>query len=614
MNPSAAATTPSAPANQPRGLFDVLARYFKRIRTTWISSLTLRTITLIVVGSVIAMMLTGAIIVNQIKSAVYSQTVSLNIEQFATDAQIAQDRFGVTSSPTTAQSQRIALELVSSMYDPARGLIGAVLLRSPGQVNPDSAILEPATATTTKVRSLVTDELREAVRSGDHIAWQSVAIANPDGSTQPGIVIGTQITVPASGTYELYAAYSMQTQEDLLGTTFRALALAMVGLIVIISLISWIVMSLVLKPIRAASQNARLLTEGDFNSRMVVHGSDELAQLGKSFNTMAESLEEQFTRLERMSAIQTDFVSAVSHELRTPVTTIRMAGQLIYDKREDLPPALKRSAELQHSQLNNLDAMLSDLLEISRYDAGGMSLVGEKADIAEIARQVIKLSEPLALDNGVIVELDVTGDTEAEVEPLRVERIIRNLVVNALEHAEGRPVKVSIVGGRTAIAVQVQDHGVGISPEQAKQVFERFWRADSSRVRKSGGTGLGLTIAREDALIHGGKLEATGELGVGSTFLLTLPRSPGAAFTKPLALEPPQPYVIPELEPASGAVSEPEPLLVDSGVAAASEASVATAVLIDDETVIPAVHSVDNTVADSPGSSDSPAATEAKNE
>lgn len=534
-------STDLAMENPPReGVFDRLSLRAGRLRTRWRSSLTFRTITLIVVGSVLAIGLTAILIVNQIKNAVFEQTVAVNIEQFAADAQIAQERFSVTGSPTAAQSQRVALDVVSSMYDPSRGLIGSVLLRSPNQETTESTIVEPATATSTRVRSLVTEELRDVVRSDSEFGWQSVAITDDAGTRVPGIVIGTDIRIPGSGDYELYAAFSLSAQQDLLGTTFRALALAMVGLVVMLALISGIVMRLVLRPIRAASENARLLTEGDFDSRMEVRGSDELAQLGESFNAMASSLEEQFTRLERMSAIQTDFVSAVSHELRSPVTTIRMAGQLIYDKRDELPSSLKRSAELQHAQLVNLDTMLSDLLEISRYDAGGMSLATEHADLAEITRNVITMADPLAIDNGVIVELDVAGDTTAQVEPRRVERIVRNLVVNALEHAEGKPVAVSVVGGRDAVAVRVQDRGIGLTPEHAEHVFDRFWRADSSRVRKSGGTGLGLTIAREDALIHGGTLEATGELGVGSTFLLTLPREPGAPFTRPVPLEVPQ--------------------------------------------------------------------------
>ncbi|WP_216420063.1 MtrAB system histidine kinase MtrB [Arcanobacterium phocae] len=537
-------------ANEPRkrSIFDRIENRLTRYRVWWQSSLAVRTITLIACASIVGIALTGTVITYQVKNAVFDRTVSVDIERFATDTQLAQERFSVAVSPTTAQSQRVALELVASLYDPARELMGGVLLRSPSQEFGGTPILEPETATTTRVRSLVTRELREIVRSDADLGWQSVSIANGKKDDIPGVIVGKQISIPGSGDYELYAVFSLKNQQDLLNATMRALSLGMVSLLALLVIVAWLMVRFILRPIRAAAANAQRLTEGEFDSRMKVYGSDELAQLGTSFNTMASSLEEQFTKLERMSAVQTNFVSAVSHELRSPVTTIRMAGQLIYDKREDLPPALKRSAELQHTQLRNLDAMLSDLLEISRYDAGGMALAAQRADISAIAQNVIEMADPLATDNGVIVRLDVVGDTYAEVEPRRIERVIRNLVVNALEHAEGKPVRVSVVGGRDAVAVHVLDNGAGLSPEQAEHVFDRFWRADSSRVRKSGGTGLGLTIAKEDALIHGGTLEAIGELGVGSSFLLTIPRVPNEEFTRPLPLEVPEPFLLPEGE------------------------------------------------------------------
>lgn len=529
-----------------RGFFETLTDRLASLQRSWRSSISLRTLALISIFGIVGLAVTGIFVVTQIRSSVFEQSLNTKIEQFSTDSAVAQDRFSASSSPTVGQSQQIANEIVAGMYDPSRGLLGGVLVRSKGQESGAVQIVEPETASATQVRSLVTPELSAAVSSSSEIAWMSVEVPGTEGGTSPGVILGTLITIPSSGDYELYAAYSMEPEEDMLRTTFRVLTFSVIALVLILGLVSWILMRVVLRPIREASEGAQQLAEGEFDTRMEVRGTDELAQLSKSFNQMASSLEEQFTRMERMSKVQTDFVSAVSHELRSPVTTIRMAGQLIYDKRDELSPSLRRSAELQHSQLINLDTMLSDLLEISRYDAGGMSIAAETADVAEIAQRVIEMSEPLATDNGVSVEFSATGNTEALVEARRIERVLRNLVVNALEHAESRPVRVRVVGGTDAVAVEVTDHGVGISAEQSEHVFERFWRADSSRVRKSGGTGLGLTIAREDALLHGGTLEATGELGVGSTFLLTIPRSPGADYTRPVALRVPEPYEEPD--------------------------------------------------------------------
>ncbi|QOR47222.1 HAMP domain-containing histidine kinase [Trueperella pecoris] len=511
-----------------------IAQRVETLRERWYSSLSLRVMALIVLAGVAGIVMMGFAISSQVRSSVFDNAVSTNIEQFSTEVQLAQDRFSA-SAPTVGRTQEVANKLVASMYDPSRGVLGAVLMRSPDQPPVPTQILEPATASATRVRSLVTPELRDIVTKGGQIGWQSVGIPAGD-STTPGIVVGTTFDIQGSGKYELYTAYSLENQQKLIGTTIRVMWVSVAALLVILGVVTWAVMRWVLSPVRAASRNARLLADGEFNTRMEVRGSDEIAQLATSFNQMAESLETQFTQMERISKVQTEFVSAVSHELRSPVTTVRMAGQLIYDNRESLPSGLKRAAELQYNQLLNLDATLADLLEISRYDAGGMTLATEVADVAALVAEVIDVAEPLAQSNSVIVNYQSSGDTVAEIEPRRIRRVARNLLVNALEHAEGNPVNVVVAANETAVALIVQDHGVGMSEEQITHVFERFWRADSSRVRKSGGTGLGLTIAREDAQIHGGTLEVAGELGVGSTFLLTLPKVPHEAFEPPLDL------------------------------------------------------------------------------
>lgn len=512
------------------------------LRRVWFSSLRLRVIVLIVCGGVLGAGVTGMVITSQIRSVVFQQTVQSNVEQFTSEVRVAQEKFSATASTTAGQTQQIANELVARMYDPVRGLMGAVLMRSAKQSAPQTTqIIEPSTASVATLRSLVTNQLRESVASTGDVAWQSVAITRdsptPVSASIPGIVVGRAIDIPRAGAYELYAVYSLENQESLLNSTYRVLSFGVVALIILVTLLIIMVLQLVLRPVREASEGARHLAEGELETRMEVQGSDELAQLANSFNQMASSLEEQFARLERMSAVQTAFVSAVSHELRSPVTTIRMAGQLIYDKREELPLALKRSAELQHDQLKNLDSMLSDLLEISRYDAGAMNLASESTDISSIVQNVVTMVQPLANDNGVLVSCVAQGDTRAEVEPRRIERIMRNLIVNAVEHGEAKPVRIRVVGNNSAVAVEVADNGVGLSHEQAAHVFDRFWRADSSRMRKTGGTGLGLTIAREDALMHGGSLSAVGELGVGSTFLLAVPKKPGASYVSPIALQ-----------------------------------------------------------------------------
>lgn len=520
-------------------LFEKIATGIDFLQNAWASSLRVRVAAIILGGCVITTALAGILITSLLSNSIFQQATTSYVEQFSADANKAQANFSASAAPTSGQTQQVANDLVSKMYDPNRGLLGALLIRSEGQSATGNQIIEPATASAAKIRSLITTELKNAVVNSKDVAWQSVKIPTEQGSAVPGVLMGTSIYIQNSGQYEFYAVFSLEIQQQLLQTAQRVLSISVLVFGIVIGLLTYVILRLVLRPVREASNNAKLLAEGEFETRMEVDGQDELAQLAKSFNQMAESLEDQFAKLERMSALQTNFVSAVSHELRSPVTTMRMAGQLIYDKREELPALLKRSAELQHDQVINLESMLTNLLEISRYDAGAMALSAEEIDLGSLMRKVVEALDPLAVDNGVSVRINFEGDTFAEVEPRRIERILRNLVVNALEHAEGSPVNVRVVGNDTAVAVEVRDGGVGLSEEQARHVFDRFWRADSSRVRKTGGTGLGLTISREDALLHGGSLEATGELGVGSVFLLTVPKIPGSAYAKPIELTKP---------------------------------------------------------------------------
>jgi two-component system sensor histidine kinase MtrB len=167
-------------------------------------------------------------------------------------------------------------------------------------------------------------------------------------------------------------------------------------------------------------------------------------------------------------------------------------------------------------------------------------LEAEPIDLVQVARRVVEGAEPLAERKGSLLRLEAPKDPiVAEVDGRRVARILRNLVVNAVEHGEGRPILVTLLGDEEAVAVTVRDHGVGLRPGETTLVFNRFWRADPARARTTGGTGLGLAIALEDAHLHGGWLQAWGEPGDGCNFRLTLPRRARKDLTtSPLPLQP----------------------------------------------------------------------------
>ncbi len=241
-----------------------------------------------------------------------------------------------------------------------------------------------------------------------------------------------------------------------------------------------------------------------------------------------------------MSATQRRFVADVSHELRTPLTTVRMAGDVLHDARDRFDPATARAAELLQKELDRFEALLADLLEISRFDAGAASLDLEDVNITDVVRRVVESLAPLAAQRNVNTRIIAPqSPCVAQVDRRRVERIVLNLVTNAIDYSDSPEVVIRVRSSEDATAVAVRDYGVGLAPGDEIKVFNRFWRADPSRTRLTGGTGLGLPISREDAVLHGGTLQAWGSPAKGAQFVLTLPRRAGDPITSvPLPLEP----------------------------------------------------------------------------
>ena len=250
---------------------------------------------------------------------------------------------------------------------------------------------------------------------------------------------------------------------------------------------------------------------------------------------MASNLQRQIRQLEELSRLQRRFVSDVSHELRTPITTVRMASDVIHDARPFLDPVTGRAAELLQKELDRFETLLADLLEISRFDAGAAVLEAEDVDLVDVARRVVDMTSALAAQRDTRVVLhDPGAPCVAEADVRRVERIVRNLVTNAIDHAESRDVEIFVGADRQSAAIAVRDHGVGLGPGESAMVFNRFWRADPARARTSGGTGLGLSISLEDTHLHDGWLQAWGRPGEGAQFRLTLPRLLGTQLgTRP---------------------------------------------------------------------------------
>ena len=320
----------------------------------------------------------------------------------------------------------------------------------------------------------------------------------------------------------------------------QTLFLGGLALVLLIGAVTYVVVRLVVGPLRLAAATSEKLAAGQLEVRIPERGQDVIATLARSFNGMADSLQHQITKLAGLSRVQERFVSDVSHELRTPLTTIRLAGDLLYDQRATFPPDTARTAELLHTQVQRFEVLLADLLEISRYDAGAVELDIEPTNLVRLVEVAVESMAALAAERGSDLRVVAPGGYfEAEVDARRIRRILRNLLGNAVEHGEGRDIEVTVDSNQNAVAIAVRDYGIGMTAADVTKVFDRFWRADPSRKRTIGGTGLGLSISLEDANLHSGALEVWSEVASGSCFRLTLPRRWGVPMgNSPLELPP----------------------------------------------------------------------------
>jgi len=508
-----------------------------RLARLWRSSLQLRTVAITLLLTGVAILVTGVYMALSISNDLYQSRLDQALRDSSRATTTAQSTLNASDVSTGDAGKNLLNTVLQSVQASTSSRLVAAY-RVPGQ---DTGVLAPPDRGSPAMNSVISPELREKVQNGGTKQfYQSVALPAVVGDTDPGIVVGSQLTLPSYGKYELYIGYNLRDSENTLLFVQNTLLLAGLALILLIGAITWVIVRFVVEPIRVAARTSERLAAGDLAVRIPEKGEDVFATLARSFNGMADSLQSQINQLATLSQLQQRFVSDVSHELRTPLTTIRLAGDVIYDQREGFAPATARTAELLHTQIERFDRLLSDLLEISRYDAGSVVLDAEPTNLVRLAEDCVDELRTLSEQNGSELTLDAPGGYfDVPMDPRRIRRVVRNLIGNAIEHGEGRPVIVTVDSNETAIALTVRDYGIGMSPQDMAHVFDRFWRADPSRKRTLGGTGLGLAISLEDATLHSGWLQVWSAPRQGSCFRLTLPRVTGREITaSPLPLPP----------------------------------------------------------------------------
>lgn len=494
--------------------------------------------------------LTGSALYSQLSDGVRQVNLDTSLAEARSSFFNAQYQFllvkGAKTEIITETVQEIIISSTAVSLNQDRKSIFLSRFGQPTQPLGNEVASDYSTATDELDVASFPTELRQRVRASDIVEYKYATVKYKNRTDADVLIAGRRIAIPESGNYEMYLVYSLTNQNTTLSLIKSSLLFTGLALLLLIGLITWLVVRQVVRPVREAARVAQQFTEGDFSQRMKVESSDEIATLGTSFNEMALSLESQITRLENLSRVQQRFVSDVSHELRTPLTTLRMASEVIHSAKGGFDPTIARSSELLVAQLDRFEKLLEDLLEVSRFDAEVAVLEPVEFDLIRLIERCLEDLRDNTHDNSISVEIEhETEQVMVRADIRRVERIMRNLLSNALDHADEKPIHVSVVSTATEVGVGVRDFGPGMDAASLSRVFDRFWRADPSRARVRGGTGLGLSIALEDARLHNGELDAWGAPGYGAHFVLTLPRIAGLQISgRPIR---PQPKDYPQL-------------------------------------------------------------------
>jgi two-component system OmpR family sensor kinase len=323
-------------------------------------------------------------------------------------------------------------------------------------------------------------------------------------------------------------AYSALEQEYLTAVNWAITLAGLVAVLVAVGLSLFLSRRLT-APLGAMTKAAQAMAQGDLRQQVPVRSQDEVGQLAKAFNQMAGALAQAET-------LRRNLVADVAHELRTPLAVLQGHVEGLQDGVLSPTP---QTLDRLHEETLLLTRLVDDLRELSLAEAGELKLERQPSDLAELLRRSVAAMQPQATGKGVTLTLDVAPDLPpANVDADRLGQVMRNLLANALRYTpagglitvkagERKEARVTGIAGGTrvvpAILVAVTDSGPGIAPDDLPHVFDRFYRADKSRSRASGGAGLGLAIVKQLVEAHGGRVWAESEVGKGATFSFTLP-------------------------------------------------------------------------------------------
>ena len=403
----------------------------------WRTSLQVRVIGMILVASTVVMIILAYALVSVLTQRLVDQKIGIGDQEIDRARIAVEQQINATGAANSVQvrinSARASLTQLSAeggesntTYEPV-----IVVENSSGEI------------TTAPEGYRIPEPLRNSV-ANDQVAYQFTTIDQPGGASYHALVVGTP-TMADIPELQLYLVMSMENEESTMALMRGLLSAAGVVVVVLLVGIAWLAIQQVITPIRSASRIAQRLAAGHLRERMVVDGEDEMGRLAASFNDMADKLSKQITQLEEYGDLQRQFTSDVSHELRTPLTTVRMAADLIADDADNLEPHTRRASQLMTRELDRFEELLADLLEISRHDAGVADLQASSMDIRSCIESAMQQTEHLAKELDVKINANLPDyPVNVQADSRRIERVLRNLLANAIDHSEGNPVTIDI--------------------------------------------------------------------------------------------------------------------------------------------------------------------------
>jgi len=403
-------------------------------------SLSLKVLLTSVVFAIVIAAVIGISVHNRVATTIINEKIAISKVETSNALFLAQGHFNIARFQNDAGLNKVVQDFITSSREDG-SLSGRETVILPFAKSGNEPIIYQ-TVPTLLVLDSIPGEFREQVRQSDEILDERVTIRYSNGDQYPGFLIGGKLNIPRTGIYEIYYLFKLNAQYDSISVITWTLLGAGLLLVLLIGLSTQFVIRQVVAPVQQAAAVAEKFTQGDLTSRMSVSSEDELASLGNSFNEMAVSIQQQIVRLENLSMLQQRFVSDVSHELRTPLTTLRMAAEVIYQQKESFDPNIARSSELLINQIDRFELLLSDLLEVSRFDAEAASLGVVTFDISNLVQKTVDYLHP---SKSSLFEIDSPSKPiQIEGDPRRIERILRNLITNAVDHGEGKNVRVQI--------------------------------------------------------------------------------------------------------------------------------------------------------------------------